>query len=163
MKSDAAKPLVPGRPGKSDATVVDLPRNERGLEGYLEVFLEAWNRELEPNGEVRWQVIRPSEDAPLLGVVFSTQYKATPLAPVADSDAAEWAKLLRRLDRGLLTSWQQSRFYIDGLVRVVTDTDCIIIKRNERRHWTRSAAREDAEVALLQALQLQQATRGARE
>ena len=160
VKSDAAKPVAPDRPSGRTGTLGDLPPDERGLEGYLRAFLETWNRELEPDGEFRWQVIRPGAKAPLLGIVFSTQYKDSPLSPVADGDQAEWARLLRRLDQGLLTSWQQSRFYIDGLVRVVTNTDCIIIKRNERRHWTRSAAREDAEAALLQAMHLQEAARG---
>lgn len=163
VKSDATKSVVPDRPGERTGTVADLPTDERGLEGYLHAFLETWNREVEPSGEFRWQVIRPGTDAPLLGIVFSTQYKDSPLPPVTDRDEAEWSSLLRRLNEGILTNWQRSRFYIDGLVRVVTDTDCIIIKRNERRHWTRSAAREDAEAALLQALQLQQATRGGRK
>jgi len=163
VKSDAAKPVTPDRPGERTGTVADLPPDERGLEGYLRAFLETWNREVEPDGEFRWQVIRPGADAPLLGIVFSTQYKDTPLPPVTDGNEAEWSSLLHRLNEGILTNWERSRFYIDGLVREVTDTDCIIIKRNERRHWTRSAAREDAEAALLQALHLQQATRGGRE
>lgn len=160
VKSDAAKPVAPDRPRTRAGTVADLPTDEQGLEGYLRAFLETWNREVGPDGEFRWQIVQTGADAPLLGVVFSTQYKDAPLPPVTDGDAAEWTDLLRRLNRGILTNWQQSHLYIDGLVRVVTDTDCIIIKRNERRHWTRSAAREDAEAALLQALQLQQATRG---
>ncbi|MFH1748243.1 MAG: N-6 DNA methylase [Planctomycetota bacterium] len=163
VKSDAAKPVAPDRPRKRTGTVADLPTDERGLEGYLRAFLESWNREVGPDGEFRWQVIRPSADAPLLGVVFSTQYKDAPLPAVMENDETEWASHLQRLNEGILTNWQRSRFYIDGLVRVVTDTDCIIVKRNERRHWTRSAAREDAEAALLQALQLQQATGGGRE
>ncbi|HUU83792.1 MAG TPA: N-6 DNA methylase [Phycisphaerae bacterium] len=161
--SDAAKPVVPDRPKQRAGTVSDLPTDEQGLEGYLRAFLGMWNREVQPDGEFRWQVIRPATNAPLLGVVFSTQYKDSPLPPLTDSDEAEWSSLLHRLNEGILTNWERSRFYIDGLVREVTDTDCIIIKRNERRHWTRSAAREDAEAALLQALRLQQATRGARE
>ncbi len=163
VKSDAVKPVAPDRPSGRTGTVGDLPSDAPGLEGYLRAFLESWNRELEPNGEFRWQVIRPGAKTPLLGIVFSTQYKDSPLPPVTDGDEAEWARLLHRLNEGILTNWQQSRFYIDGLVREVTDTDCIIIKRNERRHWTRSAAREDAEAALLGALHLQEATRGSSE
>ncbi len=163
VKSDAARPVLPDRPSGRTGTVADLPTDEDGLEGYLRALLEMLNREVAPNGEFRWQVVRASADAPLLGVVFSTQYKDTPLPSVTDSDAAEWARLLDRLNDGILTKWQQSRFYIDGLVREVADTDCIIIKRNERRHWTRTAAREDAEVALLQAVHLQRATRGGRK
>jgi hypothetical protein len=42
------------------------------------------------------------------------------------------------------------------MVRVVSDTDIFVIKRNEKRLWTASAAREDAEAALLQAMYLQE-------
>jgi len=48
------------------------------------------------------------------------------------------------------------RIYIDSMVRVVTDTEIYIIKRDERRLWTRSMAREDAEATLLQAMYLQE-------
>jgi len=163
VKSHAVRPVAPDQPSGRSGTIADLLPQGQGLEGYLQAFLEIWNREVEPSGEFRWQVIRPGPNAPLVGIVFSTQYKDSPLPPVTESDEAEWSSLLHRLNEGILTNWQRSRFYIDGLVREVTDTDCIIIKRNERRHWTRSAAREDAEAALLQALQLQQATRGGRE
>jgi hypothetical protein len=163
VKSDAVKHVAQDRPKKRAGTVADLPHNEAGLEAYLRAFLEIWNRELEPTGEFRWQVIRPGADAPLVGAVFSTQFKDTPLPAVSYSEQAEWERVLTHLNTGMLKEWQQGRLYIDGLVRVVTDTDCIIIKRNERRFWTRSAAREDAEAALLQALQLQQAKRGRRK
>jgi hypothetical protein len=48
------------------------------------------------------------------------------------------------------------RIYIDNMVRVVTDTEIYIIKRDERRLWTRSMAREDAEATLVQAMHLQE-------
>jgi hypothetical protein len=44
------------------------------------------------------------------------------------------------------------------MIRVVSDTQIIIIKRNEMRLWTRSMAREDAEATLLQAIHLQETT-----
>ncbi|MFT3880668.1 MAG: hypothetical protein QM703_13515 [Gemmatales bacterium] len=47
-----------------------------------------------------------------------------------------------------------NRVYIDGLIRLVTDTDMVIIKRNERRHWTSSVARDDAEATMLMVMQL---------
>jgi hypothetical protein len=52
------------------------------------------------------------------------------------------------------------KVYVDGMIRVVSDTDIIIIKRNERRLWTRSLAREDAEATLLQAMRLQEIDSG---
>ncbi len=66
----------------------------------------------------------------------------------------EWDDILKRSEKALSRPVSQS-VYIDCLVRAVTDTDIFIIKRNERRLWTRSAAREDAEATILQAMHLQ--------
>jgi hypothetical protein len=44
------------------------------------------------------------------------------------------------------------RIFIDGIMRIVTPTDIVIIKRNEQRFWTRSAARDDAEATMLRAM-----------
>jgi hypothetical protein len=41
-----------------------------------------------------------------------------------------------------------SQIVLDGILHVVSDEAIIIIKRNERRFWTRSLAREDAEATL---------------
>ncbi|MBX3057693.1 MAG: SAM-dependent DNA methyltransferase [Anaerolineae bacterium] len=129
--------------------------NERGLEGYLYAFLQVWNRELESlGGEFRWRIIRPPF-VPMLAVVFTTQEVNTPLPAIETTGEAEWPHLLARLSETLRQP-VSSQIYIDGMVRVVTDTNIFIIKRNERRLWTRSLAREDAEAALLQAIHLQE-------
>ena len=93
----------------------------------------------------------------MLAVVFSTQQKDVALHRVSGSDIDEWAKVLNRLQNDLLIPYESNRVYIDGMIRAVTDTDIIIIKRNESRLWTRSMAREDAEATLLQAINLQEA------
>jgi hypothetical protein len=140
-------------------TIVDLPadRNkERGLEGYLYAFLQLWNQELESiNGEFRWRIIRPPR-IPMLAVIFSTQSKGEPLSSFSSTDDEQaWYKLLKRLDT-TLDHPVSSRIYIEGMVRAVTDKDIFIIKRNERKLWTRSLAREDAEATLLQAMIIQE-------
>ena len=40
------------------------------------------------------------------------------------------------------------------LIRILTDSEIAIIKRNEHRLWTRSAARDDAEATMAMAIQL---------
>ena len=130
---------------------------QQGLDGYLRAFLEMWNRELEPGGEFRWEVIRPGVQIPMLAVIFATQEKNKPFQGIAESDIDEWGKVLSKLERSLATPFGSKRIYIDGVVRSVTDTEIMIIKRNERRLWTRSMAREDAEATLLQAIHLQKA------
>lgn len=128
--------------------------DERGLEGYLYAFLKPWNREIAfLGGEFRWRIIRPSR-IPMLAVVLTTQEYGTHLPLIEQSDEEEWQSLLQQLDQTLRQP-VSTQVYIDGMVRAVTDTNIFIIKRNERRLWTRSLAREDAEATLLQAINMQ--------
>ena len=157
-QSRAVQP-VETYPIQSQGTIQDLPQQrdtERGMEGYLYAFLDMWNDELEPDGEFRWQIIYPPH-SPMLAVVFTTQYKGSSLPQMTSPDK-EWAKVLEKIEK---TSHQKisRNIYLDGMVKKVSDTDIFIIKRNERRLWTRSIAREDAEATLLQAIQLQKAHR----
>ncbi|MFC1975823.1 Eco57I restriction-modification methylase domain-containing protein [Chloroflexota bacterium] len=154
--SDAGDPLEP-YPQAKQGFITDLPRQrdtEKGLEGYLYAFLDMWQSYLEPDGVFRWQVVRPDND-PMVAVVFTTQSKYDDLPSLQD-DEAMWAELKRIVES---SRWQiNPRIYIDGLVCLVTDDNdkIIIIKRNERRLWTRSQAREDAEATFLQAMRLQE-------
>ena len=134
----------------------DLPstREEQlGLEGYIHAFLQVWNRELEPDGEFRWHVVRP-RNVPMLAIIFTTQEKGYALPEISPTDEEEWVRILKRCEEVLLRPVSKT-VYFDNIVRAVTDTDIFIIKRNERRLWTRSMAREDAEATLLQAIHLQ--------
>jgi uncharacterized protein involved in tellurium resistance len=45
-----------------------------------------------------------------------------------------------------------SQIVMEGLVHVVSKDGIIIIKRNEKRFWTRSLAREDADATLCKAM-----------
>lgn len=162
-KSNAVKPIGSDGPSARYGLANDIPTrpdHQKGLEGYLHEFLQIWNRELEPDGQFRWQVIRPGENPPMIAVVFSTQYNSDPLLPVDQLDDVEWSKLLSKLEQDSLVPYASKRIFIDGLIRVATDTDIVIIKRNEQRFWTRSLAREDADATLLQAINLQEAKRG---
>lgn len=142
----------------AQGTIRDLHgerRKERGLDGYLYAFLESWNREIESiDGEFRWRIIRPLH-APMIAVVFTTQELHEELPLIEMNDETEWHQLLHRLSKNLRQPIN-SQIYIDGMVRAVTDTNIVIIKRNERKLWTRSLAREDAEATLLQAINMQE-------
>lgn len=164
VKSEAVKPIEANRPASNCGVIKDVPTRrdwQKGFEGYIRTFLGIWNRELGPDGEFRWQLIRPGRNIPMAAIVFSTQDKKKPLGPVKDSETAQWHKVLRKLDKTKRVPVSR-RVYIDGVVRDVSDTDIMIIKRNERRLWTRSMAREDAEATLLQAIHLQERSRGQR-
>jgi hypothetical protein len=144
-------PLVP------QGTINNLPAErtiEKGLEGYLYAFLQIWNRELAPEGEFFWRVLRPAH-VPMIAVIFTTQESGDPLPTVIAPDDEEWQEVLKRCGEALKQPVSR-RVYIDSMVRAVTDTEIYIIKRDERRLWTRSMAREDAEATLVQVMHLQE-------
>jgi len=155
-KSDAARP-VERFPLFPQGFMKDLPaerRREHGLEGYLYAFLKMWNREISPEGEFHWRIIR-SPHIPMIAVVFTTQEIGDTLPAIDTTEEQEWASVLRRCSDALKQEISR-RIYVDSMVRVVTDTEIYIIKRDERRLWTRSMAREDAEATLVQAMHLQE-------
>lgn len=138
-------------------TISCLPRllpSQDELAAYLRTFLEIWNRELAPQGEFGWRVISP-ENIPMIAVVFTTQERGVPLADLPLVEEQGWDWVLETCEAALRQPISR-RIYVEGMIRAVTDTFIIIMKRDERRLWTRSMAREDAEAALLQAVNLQQ-------
>lgn len=125
-----------------------LPDRRDELADYLQMFLSIWDRELEPDGELSWRVVSPRE-SPLVAAVFETQTRGIPSLEPDE----EWIPVLTQLSAGLNKRLAKS-VRIEGIARAVTDTSIVIVKRNEARLWTSSAAVEDAEATLLQAMAL---------
>lgn len=156
MNSDAVHPLDwPNQVspfGRSDDLKV-LPNH--ALFEYLDTFLDIWDPQLdEQGGRLRWRIVRPAKVPSMLAVIFETETKIDPLNDPEASDSTEWQGLLARLETSSLVPSRSKRVYIDGLVRIVTESEIVIIKRNEHRLWTKSAARDDAEAAMVLAIQL---------
>lgn len=163
-KSKALKPLKITAREKTIGTADDLTESPTAvpneLRDYLLAFLQYWNRELqEEEGEFSWQIICPGGKFLMLAVVFATKSLKEPLPEINNSDEKEWASVLKRLEKTSMVPFGSRQVYVEGLVRSVSDTEIIIIKRNEKRLWTASMAREDAEATLLQAIHLQRAKR----
>lgn len=59
-----------------------------------------------------------------------------------------WSYILKKIGKVLPRPMGTSQILLDGIVHVLTDQSIIVIKRNEKRFWTRSLAREDAESTL---------------
>jgi type I restriction-modification system DNA methylase subunit len=158
--SDAIKPITTNMLQQkygtlqtlSSATDSNVPPE---LKDYLTVFLNTWNRKVYPEGEFSWRVVVSDQAATMVGLSFSTQ-EIGYLPQPSNNDEDAWAAILNELDDTLLVPYKSSHIYIDGIVRAVTDTEIIVVKRNERRLWTKSMAREDAEATLLQAMNLQE-------
>lgn len=131
------------------------------LSRYIATFLDVWEPQLhDQNGRLRWRIIRPSEASSMTGVIFETETIDEPLPDPNMNDEQEWGTILARLDKASLFPTNSKRVYSDGFVRIVTDSEIAVIKRNEHRLWTKSAARDDAEAAMVLAIQLSEQAQG---
>ena len=81
----------------------------------------------------------------MLAVVFSTQEYGEKPQPVSELEQKQRIESLNQLIKQK-----------NGLVCLVSNTEIIIIKRNEQRLWTCNMARKDAGEAMLQLLNLQE-------
>jgi hypothetical protein len=136
------------RPQQDAGTIATLRQADDGLPSYLRTFLKIWNAELEADSEFRWHVLSPPSGAPLIAVSFTAQYKSDAVSQLSSDEAQAWREVLATLDRVSLSPVERSRIFMDSFFRYVSDTEILFIKRNERRFWSRTAAREDAESAL---------------
>jgi hypothetical protein len=161
QKSDALREIV--RPTRGFGTLPDLAQADDGLAAYLRTFLEVWNGELRPDGEFAWRILSPPSRAPLLAVCFTTHYKKNPLPKPTEDDGEVWRKLLTRLEEDSFIHASSSRIFIDTFFRHVSDREVLLIKRNERRFWTRTAAREDAQSTLAYLMNLENTSQGGKQ
>ena len=117
------------------------------ISDYLDRFLGEWNSALGPDGELSWNIISVPRSE-LVCAVFETRNREDkPL----DIPTGDWASVLSRLQDSI------SAVGGDRIVRSVSDTSIVIVKRWETRLWSATAGREDAEATMLQAMTLQDA------
>lgn len=135
------------------ASGLAIPSSTSQLDKYLSVFLQRWNRELGPRGEFSYFAVT-SPRAPMVAVVFNTQESGAGVFEASDPDNESWHVALERLEKALARPVTTS-IRANGTLRSVGDRSIVIAKRNEARLWTASAAREDAEATILQAINLQ--------
>lgn len=150
IEDNQSEEPVENYPQQSQGLFSDINNRQiqKGLEGYLQTFLNIWNRELEPDGEFSWQIIRfqfKETKSFMLAVVFSTQEYGEKPRPVSELEQKQQ-----------IESFNQLIKQKNDLVCSVSDTEIIIIRRNEQRLWTRSMARKDAGEAILELLNLQE-------
>ncbi|MTJ08783.1 class I SAM-dependent DNA methyltransferase [Anabaena sp. UHCC 0204] len=159
IKSQAVKPVIAHGLQLKYGVLQDISSAigiSDEFKDYLSVFLKIWNREIYPEGEFSWRIISSCKITTMLCVIFSTQEVGQSFSQLPENDEDAWIQVLRELDDSLLVPYDSNRIYIDGMIRVVTDTNIIIIKRNQKRLWTKSMAREDVEATLIQAINLQE-------
>jgi SAM-dependent methyltransferase len=138
----------------NDSDTVRLPNP---ISKYVQIFVDKWNRELGRAAELRWEVIGTAS-SPTIAVVFRAVERSSQLDSEGfDSGLAEleeWLTVLARLGENMPTDMSRS-MVTEGIVRVVGGDYFVIVKRNENRLWSASAAREDFEATLLSAMRLE--------
>ena len=115
------------------------------IEIYIHIFSRRWNAYLEDGTEMRATLHIGAHDN-VIAVEFFPSDKSDPwdMNPKNNS----WQNVLDRIGSALPHPIETSQIIVDGVVHAVSDYAIIVIKRNERRFWTRSLAREDADSTL---------------
>ncbi len=119
------------------------------IETYTKIFARRWNAYLANDEEMRAEV-HMGAHGNMLAVEFFPADKGNSwnLKPKNDS----WGYILEQIGKALPQPMGTSQILLDGLVHVISDDGIIVIKRNEKRFWTRSLAREDADATLCKAM-----------
>lgn len=115
------------------------------IENYAGIFSRRWNAYLNEGEEMRAEV-HTGAHGNMLAVEFYPADKddSWDLKPRDDS----WGYILEQIGNKLPQPMGSSLILLDGLVHVISDNGIIIIKRNEKRFWTRTMAREDADATI---------------
>lgn len=134
----------------SHGTAADLDHPGAGMDRYLSTFLDAWNYRVGTEAEFGWRVFR-QEKSRVIAVVFDARERGRG-APDGDasSESASWQAPLERIGR----RFTAGSLLAHGIIRAVSDTDIVVVKRDEQRMWTATAAREDSDATALQVLAL---------
>jgi type I restriction-modification system DNA methylase subunit len=115
------------------------------IENYTRIFARRWNAYLGNDTEMRAEV-HTGAHGNMIAVEFFPADKTDPwdLTPQNQS----WNHFLDQISNSLPQPMGISQILMDGVVHAISNESIIIIKRNEKRFWTRSLAREDAEATL---------------
>lgn len=143
---------------------IDLPQNlanATGIEQYLGAFYETIRPLLKPNSLLHHTLVRSKgldhermewSDA-IAAIFFITQAGESPSSQqdiIKDwSDAAKFIISHSKIEIS-------EAIYVEQFLRLVSEKHLVIVKRNERRLWSRTAAREDANALFTQSLSLPQ-------
>ena len=144
--ADSPALRAPALPLARQGTAADLPDGDRPghLHAYIATFLDAWNPRLPRGAEFVWQWAR-SPGGALLAVAFTAIERGSGMP---EPDDATWDELVRRCGT-MLGRPVSPAFSVDWATRGVAETGFVFVRRSARRLWTATAAREDAEAALV--------------
>jgi len=128
------------------------------IDNYVHTFCRRWNAYLGEDEEMRAEV-HLGAHGNIVAVEFFPADRHDPWHLIPKEDT--WSYILEEIGKALPQPLGTSQIILDGLVHIVSDRGIIVIKRNEKRFWTRSLAREDADAALCKRMTLPQEGRPA--
>jgi hypothetical protein len=139
------------KPLNSPGAMQAIEKNDYSwIEKYVHIFCRRWNPYLGDDEEMRAEV-HIGAHGNMVAVEFfpSDAGDSWNLEPRDGT----WGDILEQIGKTLPQPMGTSQVLLDGLVHIVSDTGIIIIKRNVKRFWTRSLAREDADAAICKHMQ----------
>ncbi len=137
----------------TDSQATKPPEIER-LEEYRDAFLEIWDERLVLKGkELETSIYAPYHGL-LVGMSFELKDLGTAVTPNPIIDNSGWQRWFRRLSKSLRKEYS-TQIYIDRVAKVLSESSMFIIKRAERRLWTKSQARQDAQELLTEVFKLE--------
>ena len=130
------------------------PPSIEWLEEYRDAFLEIWDERLALKGkELETRIYAPHRGL-LVGMSFELKDLGMAATHNPITDNTEWQYWFKRLSQSLLKEYS-TQIYIDRVVKVLGGSSMFIIKRAERRLWTKSQARQDAQELLTEVFKLE--------
>lgn len=115
------------------------------IERYARIFSRRWNPYLDDGVEMRATLYVGAHDN-MVAIEFFPADKSDPWDMNPNNDS--WGYVLDQIGNALPQPMGSSQIIVDGVIHAVSDYAVIVVKRNERRFWTRSLAREDADSTL---------------
>lgn len=113
------------------------------IKNYVEIFAKRWKPYLNDD-----EVLRADVHIGASGNMLAFEFYPADIGDDWDLTPKEnsWNYILEEIGRALPRPMGTSQIVLDGVVHAISDNVIIIIiiKRNQKRFWTRSLAREDA-------------------
>jgi type I restriction-modification system DNA methylase subunit len=122
---------------------------DQWLQSYAEIFIHRWEPYLDSGTEMRWRGCIGA-DGNMVAVHFYIVEKS--ISKKTNSNDYTWKELFANLAKSTDQPLGTSQMILEGMVHILTDDGAVIIKRNEKRLWTNSKAREDAESTLCKSM-----------
>lgn len=119
------------------------------ISNYAERFAQRWNPYLNQD-----EILRADLHVGASNNMVAMEFYPADFGDKWDLDPKDdsWGYILEELGKSLPRPMGTSQILLDGIVHIVTDNSIIVIKRNEKRFWTKSLANEDAESTLTKRL-----------